>query len=135
MAVKRICFFCGRKTRVRTNGLFYKHTFPGTRNPCPNSWGDPTATPEEDEFGDEFDWDPPGDWRKGAIELWNDVFGRKDEYAEALFHAGYFDTGYEAAERSRIRNALQSHLANAYGIDFERDFDWAVWREAYGQAA
>lgn len=134
MATKRVCFFCGRKARIRKNGTFYKHNYPGTIRPCPNSWGNPADRPEEDEF-DDFGWQPPSDWNNDEIALWNDVFGQQDEYAQALFHAGYFDSGYEADERSRIRSALQEHLENVYGIDFDAGFDWEAWREAYGNAA
>lgn len=69
--------------------------------------------------------------------LWDDAFGHqfRDNTAEALFHAAYFDQDYTTDERRQIRNALDEYLADEYGIDFQDEFDWETWRESYGQAA
>jgi hypothetical protein len=70
--------------------------------------------------------------------LWNDAFGDEfsDPVAQALFHEGYFvrDSHFSSEELGAIRDNLNAYLADEYGIDFNAEFDWKIWRNAYAEA-
>jgi hypothetical protein len=86
-----------------------------------------------DDFENEF----VGRFSHTESYLWQDAFGEtfRDQTAEALFHAAYFDQDYTTDERVQVRRALQEYMAEEYDIDFDEQFDWEAWRESYGQAA
>jgi hypothetical protein len=71
--------------------------------------------------------------------LWQDAFGESfnDPVAEALFHEAYFvrNSSFNADELSAIRENLNAYMADTYGIDFEAEFDWDIWRAAYAGEA
>ena len=82
----------------------------------------------------------PGYQSIGPFEsaMWEDMANvtgidelRYDDYAETLFHQGYFDGGISSDGRMFAREELNDYLAREYLIDFDEAFDWEVWRELY----
>jgi hypothetical protein len=72
----------------------------------------------------------------GGLESWlfQDAFGTDfhDATAEALYHAAYFERNtWDPEQLSTIRETLNSYMMDEYGVDFEEQFDWDAWREAY----
>lgn len=76
---------------------------------------------------------PFSEFARAEQSLWADTFGENfmDRTAQALFHEGYFAMEHQKEELSAVRQALQDYLADTYGFDFEAEFDWVAWREAY----
>lgn len=76
---------------------------------------------------------PFSDFQRAEESLWVDTFGEAfaDRHAQALFHEAYFAMEHEGTELSAIRDELQRYLAETYEFDFEAEFDWEAWREAY----
>lgn len=78
---------------------------------------------------DQFGW---GENLENA--MWDDVGGFDDLYAQALYHEAYFAMEHRGDELTAVRDELQDYLLREYGIDFEAEFDWDAWREAYSEA-
>lgn len=79
----------------------------------------------------------PQDWSETESEIWQNSFGDFDAFydpvAQTLYNEAFFNFDAREGEVSAIRNALEEYLATEYGIDFDAEFDWDAWRDAYGE--
>jgi hypothetical protein len=76
-------------------------------------------------------------WSPTEHQLWDRMWNDDDFHdptAEALYHNGFYNFDVSTEDRVAIREALSSYLSDEYGIDFEAQFDWEAWREAYENA-
>jgi hypothetical protein len=92
---------------------------------------------ERSQSGSDNQWEfLPNDWSSYEKDLWGGTFGNQveqDRVAQALFNEGYFNFDITSDQISAIRNALDDYLLDTYGIDFDEQFDWEAYREAYGE--
>lgn len=79
----------------------------------------------------------PQDWSEKESEIWQNSFGDFDAFhdpvAQTLYNEAFFNFDAREGEVSAIRTALEEYLATEYGIDFDAEFDWDAWRDAYGE--
>lgn len=81
----------------------------------------------------------PGSWSDSEKDLWSTFEGTpafNDQQAQVLYNEAYFEPGaWDKDQRSVIRGEFHDYMMDNYGIDFEAEFDWVAWREAYGETA
>jgi hypothetical protein len=82
--------------------------------------------------------DPFSSFGKLENELWSsmaesaDFTFTNDARAMALYHEAYFNPGaWDSSSVQAIRDELHNYMMDQYGYDFEAEFDWDAWREAY----
>lgn len=76
----------------------------------------------------------PEDWSTFEKELYQDAFGDvfySDRMAEALYHEAFFNFNMGEGGITELRDNLRGYLMDEYGIDFDEQFDWDSWRDAY----
>lgn len=79
----------------------------------------------------------PQNWSDTESEIWQNSFGEFDVFydpvAQTLYNEAFFNFDAREGEVSAIRTALEEYLEREYGIDFDAEFDWDAWRDAYGE--
>lgn len=79
----------------------------------------------------------PQEWSERENEIWQNSFGDFDAFydpvAQTLYNEAFFNFDAREGQVSAIRVALEQYLADEYGIDFDAEFDWDAWRDAYGE--
>lgn len=79
----------------------------------------------------------PQEWSETESEIWQNSFGDFDAFydpiAQAMYNEAFFNFDAREGQISAIRDALEEYLAAEYGIDFDAEFDWDAWRDAYGE--
>jgi hypothetical protein len=85
--------------------------------------------------------DPFSSLRATESSIWDTMASNADyaffddTTAKALYHEAFFAPGdWDPSQLQAIREDLRDYLMNEYGFDFDAEFDWEAWREAYGSA-
>lgn len=84
----------------------------------------------------EPDWEEfnPLGWDESIAHLWDNVTDGGgwigDDYAKQLFETAYIDD-VDPAVRAYAREQLADWYYEAFGLDWDDQFDWESWREWY----
>lgn len=57
-----------------------------------------------------------------------------DRWAQTLYDFALFDHDVTQFDRSAALAALRDYMWDTYGLDFDQEFDWDGFREAYDTA-
>jgi hypothetical protein len=66
-------------------------------------------------------------------QMAHDTDALDDPLLQALFNTAFFDFDISKERRAEARETLKSYIQDVYDFDFDRWFDWAAWREQYGE--
>ncbi len=82
------------------------------------------------------DWfDVPGAGTEGQRFIHDLILQQTgDEYAQYWFNEAILNPDRSKEERIELRHELADYLWDEYGFDFEEDFDWEDFRDAYEAA-
>lgn len=77
----------------------------------------------------------PNSWGEFEREIYHETFDPVGAYqdltAQTLFNEAYFNFDLSTDEKNAIRDALDQYMDSVYDYDFQANFDWVAYREAY----
>jgi hypothetical protein len=83
------------------------------------------------------EWVEDPDWSETEIRLFEDMAhdtdALEDPHLQALFDTAFFNFDVSKETRKGAREALNDYVKEVYDFDFDTWFDWAAWREMYGE--
>jgi hypothetical protein len=82
-------------------------------------------------------WAENPDWSETEKALFeqmaHDTDALDDPMLQSIFDTAYFNFDISKEQRADARETLRSYVKEVYGFDFDTWFDWAAWREMYGE--
>ena len=82
-------------------------------------------------------WAEFPDWSETELNLFermaHDTDALDDPHLQALFDTAFFNFDVDKETRKGARERLTEYIQEVYDFDFDQWFDWAAWREMYGE--